>query len=274
MGGSLALALRPIVSRLIVVDTDDAALAEANELADKVTDDLADGAREGDLIVLATPVRTILNHLHLLPSISSSGRSVVDLGSTKRQIEDAMERLPQRFQAIGGHPICGKETRGFSASSSELFRERSFVLCRNARTGPEVERLALAMVTSIGARPLFMSAERHDELLASSSHLPYLLSSALMQLSRNSGGEQLWRASASGFRDVARLSGSDGRMMLDILMTNRDKILDRLDAYQEVMAVVAEMIRSGNEAALVEWLNEASRLHGEYRSAVSSRWGV
>ena len=100
MGGSLALALRPWVSHLTVVDTDPDALAAAESFADEVTGDLAKGIGEADLIVLATPVRTILNLLRLFPKLRGDGCMILDLGSTKREISSAMSALPESFQAI------------------------------------------------------------------------------------------------------------------------------------------------------------------------------
>jgi len=254
---------------MTIVDTDPSAIAAASAFADVATSDFKQGVVEADLIVLATPVRTILHLLSLLPAIKPGGCMVVDLGSTKREIDQAMNALPPEFQAIGGHPICGKESAGFSFASPDLFRGRSFVLCRNERTGPEVEKAAVAIIHGIGSKALFLSPDVHDVLLATTSHLPYLLSATLMRLSALSKDESAWEVSASGFRDVARLSGSSPAMMLDILTTNSAAILDRLAAYGKELVGLAEIVKAGDEALLLEWLVEARAQHVEYLKIVA-----
>lgn len=266
MGGSLALAIRPWVSHLTVVDTDRETLAAAKVFADEVTDDFATGVSEADLIVLAAPVRTILNLLRLLPKLRTKRCMILDLGSSKREITSAMNALPESFQAIGGHPLCGREKSGFQAATPELFKNHTFVLCRNARTSSDVEKAAVELVNVIGSKPLFLGADIHDELLAGTSHLPYLLSAALMRLTGQSSGAAAWELTASGFRDTARLSGSSPVVMLDILLTNQDSVLSRLEAYRGELVKVAEIIRSGDETQLLAWMLEAQQQHNEYRS--------
>ena len=144
MGGSLALALRlagrlAIPQRpfhLTIVDNNPKTLNAALRLADVATDDLAAGVQQADLVVLATPVRTIVNVLNQLPKLRPDGCLVLDLGSSKADICRAMDSLPDAFQAIGGHPMCGREVAGFGAATPDLFRQQTFILCPTQRTTP------------------------------------------------------------------------------------------------------------------------------------------
>jgi prephenate dehydrogenase len=265
MGGSLALALRPYLKHLTVVDTDADTLAAAQELADTATADLAQGVRGADLIVLATPVRTILRLLADLPSLRPQGGMVLDVGSTKTEIGRAMAALPPRFQAIGGHPMCGKEKAGFAAATPDLYQDRTFILCRNGRTDPAIEALARRLIDQVGARPLLLPADTHDALVAATSHLPYLVAAALMRAVSAVDDGRLWSVSASGFHDTARLSASDPQMMLDILLTNRAAVLSQLERYQQELAAVVELLQSGDEETLARWLAQVQRQHADYR---------
>jgi prephenate dehydrogenase len=269
MGGSLALALKGKAQQIIGVDrhaaTRQQALAE--DAVDLAVKDLAAGVAEADLVILATPVRAIVRILHELPRLRPDGCLVLDLGSTKLAINEAMSALPEEFAAIGGHPMCGKETAGYGAADPNLYRDKTFILTRNTRSTEAIEASALALLDEIGAKPLFLSAEHHDQLTATISHLPYLLSAALMHFASNQDDPFLWQTSASGFRDISRLAGSDPHMLLDILLTNKAAVLEQLQAYFGELEVVQRLLEEENEEALAEWLSNAQRQYLGYRQA-------
>ena len=267
MGGSLALALRGYGAKLIGVDRHAATRQQAlrDHIVDVVSDDLAFGLQAADLLILATPVKTILDLLAELPALRPEGCLVLDLGSTKQSINAAMNALPDGFAAIGGHPMCGKETAGLQAADATLYRRQTFILTRNGRTTPAIEETALELVNVIGAQPLFLDAADHDRLVAMVSHVPYLISALLMRRAAALEDERVWPVSASGFRDTARLSGSDPRMMLDILLTNKTAVLEQLEGYQVGLTAVNEMLKNEDEAALSAWLAAAQHQYAEYR---------
>lgn len=272
MGGSLALALRPHVSRITAVDPDEKALSQALEegIVDRATAKLSEGVRETDLLVLATPVGAILQILEQLPELRPDGCLVLDVGSTKETICQAMDRLPSTFQAIGGHPMCGKEVAGLAAADVQLYMDQTFLLCRTALTTPAVETLALEMVRAIGAKPLFLEPAEHDRLVALMSHLPYFVSSLLMEQAAEQAaadGHIVWQVGASGFRDTTRLAGSDPRMFADIVGTNREAILDRLHHYQKDMERLILLLEQAEDEALQQWLEQRQREHRQYRTS-------
>lgn len=125
-----------------------------------------------------------------------------------------------------------------------------------------VETVALSLIDAIGAHPLRIAAADHDTAVAAVSHLPALLSAALMRVAAD---ERLWPLGASGFRDTSRLAGSDARMMLDILLTNRKAVLEALRDYETELAAVRLALEDGDEAALAEWLAAAQVNYAAYR---------
>lgn len=266
MGGSLALALRPFLSHLTIVDTNPETRAAAQDFADVVTADLAEGVQDAELVILATPVRTILRLLAQLPAARPDGCLLLDLGSTKAEICRAMEALPASFQAIGGHPMCGKETAGFGAASADLYRGQTFVLCENGRTTPKITAVAQEIIETIGAKPLFLPPQTHDKMVAATSHLPYLVSATLMQTAAAQNNEQLWQVSASGFRDTTRLAGSDPQMLLDILLTNGTAVLAQIEQYQRQLNGIKRLLSSSDEKELLDWLTKTNQQHEAYKS--------
>jgi prephenate dehydrogenase len=271
MGGSLAQALAgqvgTLVGTLIGVETHAATrqLALRSGLFSRVTADLESGIADAEVVILATPVSTVLDILAQLPALRPAGCLVLDLGSTKATIGQAMAKLPPEFEAIGGHPMCGKETAGFAAADRALYQGQTFVLCPNERTTPAAEAFARRLVDLIGARPLFLEAGDHDQIVASVSHLPYLVAAALMHLAASQQDDRLWPVSASGFRDTTRLAGSDPRMMLDILLTNKTAVLEQIGCYQQTLSQLETLLESGDATELARWLDETQQQHSSYR---------
>lgn len=252
MGGSLALAARGHCREIIGVDADPAATRAALDrgVVDRRTD-LA-GALDCDLLVLAAPVRVILDILRALEYLPRPDKpvAVLDLGSTKAAITGAMRDLPGIFDPIGGHPMCGREVSGLAHASADLFRGRTFVLTPLARTSPGTIALAEALSLALGARPLRMDPKAHDVLAARTSHLPYLVSAALVRVALAAQEPGLWDLAASGFKDTTRLAASDLTMMSDILLTNRQAVLVALQAFGDELEWLRKCVSAGDADAL------------------------
>ncbi len=262
MGGSMAQALRDNVGMITGVDmsADTRAYALEHGIVDRATDDLREGVSEADTVVLATPVRTIIDIVtKRIGSYLRSNTLLIDIGSTKQDICDILGRLPIGIHAIGGHPMAGKERSGITASDPTLYHNRPFVLCPTRRTTPATRLRALALVKALGAIPVEMEATRHDRIVAAISHLPYLLSATLVATAADEAqtDEAVWRLAASGFRDMSRLAGSDVRMMGDILSTNTQAVATLLAMFRMHLAKLEVMLISREEPELVESLKPA-----------------
>lgn len=254
MGASLAGALAGQCRRVVGVARREEIVAHAvaHGLVDAGTTDLAEGVRRADIVILATPVRVILRMLSTMGSMLPVGCLLMDLGSTKAQIVGAMEQLPDHVQVLGGHPMCGKEISGIEAADPALYRGRTFILTPLARTSAGALALGDALVRAIGARPLVLEAERQDFLVATVSHLPYMLACALVATAdaTTSADPAAWEIVAGGFRDTSRVAGSDVTMMTDILFTNQAEVLKSVRTFQAQLGELARLLESGDEVAL------------------------
>lgn len=219
---------------------------------DLATNDLVTGVMGADIVILATPVRTIVEMVRELGPHLWPGTLVMDMGSTKGEICAALAHLPAGVQPVGGHPMCGKETAGFGAAEAGLYRQAPWVLSPLPRTSPDALRLAMELAEAVGARPVVLEPDRHDRLVASISHLPFLLASALVHAVNEVGQEDelVWRLAAGGFRDTSRVAASDTRMFLDILLTNRTAVLEQVDSFAGQLASLRALLADGNEEGL------------------------
>jgi prephenate dehydrogenase len=237
-------------------------------IVDTATDDLREGVHQADTVVLAAPVRAIVEMLdRRLGSYLRSNTFLIDIGSTKTDICNVMaHRLPIGIQAIGGHPMTGKEHNGIWASDAGLWQNRPFVLTPTTRTTPATIIRALSFVETLGAIPIQMEPERHDRVVAAISHLPYLLSVGLVATvaAEAARDDDVWALAAGGFRDTSRLAGSNIKMMSDILSTNRQSVATLLALFRVQLAQMEAMLVSGEYDHLSDYLEPVREARHEW----------
>jgi prephenate dehydrogenase len=254
MGASLAGALTERGLSVVGVarrkETVETALARG--LVNQATTDLARGVSRADIVVLATPVRVILRQIAEIGSLLPEGCLLMDLGSTKADIVTAMASLPSHVQPLGGHPMCGKERSGIEVADPTLYQDRTFILSPLPRTSENALALGKALVRAVGASPLVIDAARQDYLVATISHLPYLLACALVSTAdvTTSPDPLVWKIVAGGFRDTSRVAGSDVTMMVDILLTNHEQVTKALKVCISQMQQLTRFVEERDEDKL------------------------
>ncbi|RPJ26657.1 MAG: prephenate dehydrogenase/arogenate dehydrogenase family protein [Chloroflexi bacterium] len=244
MGGSLALALRGKCAALYGIDSQHATLelALAQKIVHQADSNPAKLLPQADLVILATPVPAILDFIRKLPALTQNPCVVLDLGSTKEDIVQAMGTLPERFDPIGGHPICGKEKLGLENAAANLYQDAPFVVTALERTTGRAKSAVEKIISTIGAHLIEMAAEDHDRTLASTSHLPFLLSSALAL----STPQEFSSFIGTGFKSTSRLAGTPSHMTVGILRSNRENILNALQSFRNSLAQIESVLQNEN----------------------------
>ncbi len=256
MGGSLALALEGKCAALYGIDIDPVTITQAAEsgIFDAVSRDPEEILPQADLIILAAPVCAILSQIQELPQLHPGHPVVLDLGSTKRQILEAMAELPERFDPIGGHPMCGKEKSGWVNAEAGIYAGAPFALSALPRTTDRAKSLAQQLAQAVGAVPLWLEAEEHDRWVAATSHLPYLVACALTLATPPEAAPLV----GPGFRSTSRVAATSSQIMLDILRTNSPQIWSALASYQDQLQELRLRLESGDWEMLTERLSQAA----------------
>ena len=265
IGGSLARALRErgeADGARTVIGVGRTSASSERALALGVIDDAAalddDAALRAalagaDFVLLAAPVAQTQPLLERIAPYLDANTIVTDAGSTKSDVVAAARAaLGARIgQFVPGHPIAGRESSGVDAALPDLYVNRNVVLCPLPENAPQaVERVA-AMWRATGALVRDMLPEQHDRVFASVSHLPHVLSFALVEQILNSPDAALkFSFAAGGFRDFTRIAASSPEMWRDVCVANRAALLDELDAYTAVLARLRTAIEAGDGAAL------------------------
>ncbi len=260
IGGSFAAALKDfgLASQVVGVDADAAvgARALAQGWVHAVQPGWEDAVRGADLIILATPVRHILQVLGGLGPHVEAGALVLDVGSTKQAIVEALDRLPPGVHGVGGHPMTGKRSAGVDGPSARIFQGKPFLLTPSAHTSAEALDRALRLVSALGAKPNVMDPVHHDRLAGMVSHAPRLLPVALIAAA-NRHGQEAWEVAAGGFRDAISPAKNAPAMWQDIFLTNPEGIAEALDALRDELEALRELIVRGDQEGLWKALVDA-----------------
>jgi len=237
IGTSLALAIKASNLQVDVVGTDFDSTARAGAQKTgafkKVEARLANAVRGADVVVFATPVMVMREMMEATASDFKDGCVVTDVGSSKRVVlQWAEEVLPKTVSFVGGHPMAGKEKSGPENADATMFKGKAYCIVPS----PTADRAAVSSITTmaeaIGAKPFFIGVEEHDSFVAAASHLPFMMSVALMGCtSKSPNWDDIGQLASTGFGDLSRLASGDPVMHRDICITNPEPIVAWIDAY-------------------------------------------
>ncbi len=277
IGSSIArAALRAgCVEGITIIDCNPEHLSSAVNLrlGDRFSADVQQAA-DADLIILAIPSGSYRDIAQQLVPHLKDGAIVSDTGSVKAQVlHDLKGVIPENVHLIPAHPVAGTEHSGPQAGSSGLFRNRYTLI-----TPPEeTDEAAIVRLEdfwrALGAIPERMSAEHHDRVLAMTSHLPHFISFAMVHtaehLEKNLKQEQVddmisqtevMKYSAGGFRDLTRIAHANPAMWRDVLLYNRDAILEMLHRFQQDLSALAAFTARGDAKAIENWVQDSRRI--------------
>jgi prephenate dehydrogenase len=228
------------------------AIREAG-VADQVgtLEDLSGHVPRSALVVIATPVQSVLGIIERLGPFLCADTIVTDVGSTKNKIMlEAQKLLPPGVHFIGGHPMAGSERSGVEAADPLLFSDRVYALCPYPDTPPDALIFLMGLVENLLAVPITLDPEEHDRIMAMVSHLPQLISVALMQAARAGDAEHamLDKLAGRGFLDMTRLAASDYGIWKGVLETNQEAIRQALNRFNKSLSTLNGGMSEGETA--------------------------
>ncbi len=272
MGGSFALALKRagLVKRVVGYNKSMESTEHARELG--VIDVAATSAPQAvtgaDIVLLAVPVAATEATLKSIQHLVTPEMLIMDVGSTKRDVIDAGRRAlrEQIGSFVPAHPVAGREVSGAENADADLYPGKQVILTPIERTLPVQLQKAFDVWTALGCRVIKMSPESHDAAFAAVSHLPHLLSFALMNaVSGQPQGNEYLSLAGPGFRDFSRIAASDAKMWRDIMLSNHEELLAQLKIFQHSLQAMQLMISSGNGEALEGLIDRASLSRAKWR---------
>jgi len=246
-----------------------ATLNEAKQLGilDRIGDDVAREVCDADIVLVATPVAQMADIFKRIAPHLGANTLVTDGGSTKGDVVAAARAsLGNKLaQFVPAHPIAGGEKSGAGAAQADLYQGKKVVLtplAENSKASVKSVRRAWELC---GAAVSEMTPQQHDEVFAAVSHLPHLLSFALVHdLAQRDNCEQLLSFAAGGFRDFTRIAASSPEMWRDICMSNREALMSELQQYAAELYVLHQALESNDAAKLEEIFSLARKVRSEW----------
>lgn len=250
IGGSLAIGLREngYATEIMGVDKNPDYAKRALELGliDKIVD-FTEGVYNADIILVAVPVNTMVE---LLPQILDSVDSqiVMEVGSTKVNILEAVKHHPKRANFIATHPMAGTEFSGPDAAVPHLFEGKACVLCDVEDSSSEAHRRAVELYSSLKMKIVYLDSESHDVHTAYVSHIAHISSFALALtvLEKERDEDKIFELASGGFNSTVRLAKSNPDTWIPIFMQNRDNVLDVLDEHIHILSIMRSCLIKRN----------------------------
>ena len=276
IGGSIGLALRhgkksgwEIVGYSRRQET--VAKALSLDAIERGATNLKDAIKQAEFVIIATPVLTVNEIFSEIAPHLPSGCVVTDTASTKVQVMKwAEEILPPSVDFVGGHPLAGKETYGIQAAKAELFQGCTYCLTPSQKASPKSIDTVINMVKKLGARPFFIDAQEHDNLVAGVSHLPMLLSAALVSLTtKDSSWFKMSKLAASGYHDLGRLASGNPEVNTHICLSNKEAIVNWIDKFSQELERYRQLVADGDKR-LEQALTEANKARQEWLNHLSA----
>jgi prephenate dehydrogenase len=271
IGGSFSLALRKAnaVGEVVGFGRSAATLEQAIQLGilDRIGTDLAE-LLDADIVLLATPVGQMAELMARIAPYLGANTLVTDGGSTKSDVvEAARNNLGDKIaQFIPAHPIAGAEKSGAAAALADLYQGKKVVLTPMPENGAQSVARVRSAWELCGAVVSELTSQQHDEVFAAVSHLPHLLSFALVHdLAQRANRDLLLSFAASGFRDFTRIAASSPEMWRDICMANRSALLDELGLYMQELETLHEALAEADADKLEEVFSLSSQVRGNWK---------
>lgn len=237
--------------------------ARALNIIDHCPADLEEAVNDADLIVLCTPVSTIVPLIQNLISQVKPGTLITDVGSVKDPIVHGADKLvPEGIFFVGSHPIAGGENSGLEASTANLYQGAKCIVTPTEKTDEKALKKVSELWQAVGMNVISLSTEEHDFIFGAVSHLPHIVAYALMNTLgalKTPDNQDVTAFSGAGLKDITRIASSDPVMWRDICLSNRKHSLDLIDRFQSKLEEIRSTIEKGDGQELKKEFMDANK---------------
>ena len=266
IGGSLILDLKrqQLIGSVhgIDLDADNLQRALERKVVDTASTIIDDAVTQADLVILATPVGTIAGITQALQPYLQADCIIIDVGSTKQTtIQAIAKHLPEHYpHFVATHPIAGSDRHGAMAAQFRLFENKKLILCPHGQQNADSYQRVWRLWQATGAVVSELSPSEHDAILAMVSHLPHLIAYSYMHAIANQDlGAQALHYAGSGFRDFTRIAASHPAIWTDVSFANQDSLLQLIEAQQQELQRLKDLILAGDAQALYAYYDQAQQ---------------
>jgi len=263
MGGSLSIALKKTTDFFYITGLDHNKKHCEKALELGLVNEISETLEEishCDIIILTIPVDGIIATSKMFKNLNPKC-TIIDFGSTKEKISNSIPKeIRENF--VTAHPMTGTEKFGPSAAISDLYTDKTVVLCDLEKSGEHQQNVAKKLFSDIKMHLVFMHAKEHDRHAAFISHMPHAVSYAIANaVMKQEGSTSIVALAAGGFKDMSRIAKSSPNMWEDIFRQNKSNVMEAISSFQSELSKCQNMVENEEWGKLNSWMEEANRLH-------------
>ncbi len=281
IGGSIAKTLKQFHAQnswIVAYDTNQDSLNQAlhSGIINKIAPAIGSDFKGCNVIFVCTPVKKTTESVQLLLKYVSRDCIITDVSSTKYQVLSEIEEIVKNHHEpiyfVGGHPMAGSEKNGFSAATDYLFENAYYIITPYPSTPDFIIFIMQKLIERLGAIPITIPASYHDFATATISHVPHIIAAGLVHLVKTHDNEKhyLHTLAAGGFKDITRIASSNPTIWESICLTNRDKILDVLTDYIEILSDFKEELEAENSEEIFNYFLGSKSYRDTFRDGVQN----
>ncbi|WHH56894.1 prephenate dehydrogenase [Petroclostridium sp. X23] len=275
IGGSIAKALKERcgIDKIIGIDNNDNTLQQAIDegIISVALNDVSTEMHQSDIVFVCTPVNKTIEWIQKAASVVPHHCIITDVGSTKAHLINQVEKLPEMFHFIGGHPMAGSEQSGYMSSKSHLFENAYYIISPCEKSTHDDIQILKELAECFGSIPIEIPPELHDKVTGAISHVPHIISAALVNMVKDldTSGQYMQKLAAGGFKDITRIASSNPEMWHNICFSNKDAILDILDVYLGLLNTYKTYIETLNGHEVFQFFADAKEFRDSFPSKVT-----
>ena len=208
-----------------------------------------------DIIIIAVPVIESLKVFDAINGLFNSEITITDTASAKLLISNHLEEnYSSPTNIILSHPMAGSHNTGVGYADEAMFSNKKVLITELLNPKDHCMKLVTNLWEGLGAAVFKIDPVRHDEIMSYASHLPHVISYAVLNSIMKNANKDITTFSAGGLKDFVRIAGSDPKMWTDIFLSNKESILKAIDAYKDSLDEIKELVESENEKELQDLL--------------------
>jgi len=254
IGGSLAEGIKKkkLAAKVIGVSRhkETLLLAQKKSIIDSGSQDIGI-TKDSDLVILATPINTIIRLGRIIAKIVKDDCIVSDVGSAKEEIVRELEGIIPGF--VGAHPLAGSEKRGIANADSRIFKNSLCILTPTPKTNEKALKKIRQLWGAVGAKVIFLSPNEHDVILSFVSHMPHIVAYSLM----GAVPERYLKFAPNSLKDTTRIAYSDIQIWQEIFLSNRGNIIKAIDGFEKSLGLLKSAIKIKDEKLISRILKQA-----------------
>jgi prephenate dehydrogenase len=270
IGGSIAKALRNAQPTMTIIgidsDQDTLDLAKSEGVINRGFTQIDFNIENSQFVIICLPIHLVMNCVLELKKVVMPDCIISDTASVKEKLISQIEELDSSFNFIGGHPMCGSEKKGYKNSSPDFFNNAYYIMIPGTKTNHGTINIMESIIRMMGSIPIMLDASVHDKVTGAISHVPHVVSAALVNSVAQASNHQneMKKLAAGGFKDITRISSANPSMFKTIVMENKQHVKEMLNLFKNNIEQFIDLLDKEDEENIYNFFESAKKYRDSF----------